>query len=233
MDGLRVSDANLIVYIHPSKANKIHQTILSQLSSTLLFQFSETFDGVILAYDEEIQSKKAMILPGITPYLGVRLKAKLLVFSPKPGMLLEGKVVKLGKEAIHVIVLGFSSVAITCEDIREEFKYRTKDGQGVFASKSYKRHVIKVGSMLRFLVKSFDEEILHLSGSLLPAHTGCIRWLYKHATEAGSPMDGSFKKQRHKDRELKMEQQKIQDDGGLLYSSIERHKLKRRRTEGT
>lgn len=36
----------------------------------------------------------------------------------------EGKVVKLGKESIHVIVLGFSSAAIMLEDIREEFRYK-------------------------------------------------------------------------------------------------------------
>lgn len=36
----------------------------------------------------------------------------------------EGKVVKLGKECIHVIILGFSSATIMSEDIREEFKFR-------------------------------------------------------------------------------------------------------------
>ncbi|KAJ8642240.1 hypothetical protein MRB53_018934 [Persea americana] len=153
MEGLRVADADLVVYIHPSKANKIKQAVLRQLSSALLFQFNENFDGVVLAYDEQFQSNKAKITPGIVPNLGVKLKAKLLLFSPKPDMLLEGKVVKLGKESIHVIVLGFSSAAITFEDIREEFKYKTKHGESVFASMSHKRHVIKVGSMIRFLVK--------------------------------------------------------------------------------
>ncbi|KAJ8646406.1 hypothetical protein MRB53_008154 [Persea americana] len=153
MEGLRVADADLVVYIHPSKANKIKQAVLFQLSSALLFQFNENFDGVVLAYDEQFQSNKAKITPGIVPNLGVKLKAKLLLFSPKPDMLLEGKVVKLGKESIHVIVLGFSSAAITFEDIREEFKYKTKHGESVFASMSHKRHVIKVGSMIRFLVK--------------------------------------------------------------------------------
>lgn len=41
-----------------------------------------------MAYDVNIPSKDAKILPGIHPYFGVRLKAKLLLFSPKPGMLL-------------------------------------------------------------------------------------------------------------------------------------------------
>lgn len=35
----------------------------------------------------------------------------------------EGKVVKVGKESIHAIVLGFSSASIMSEDIREELKF--------------------------------------------------------------------------------------------------------------
>ncbi|XP_058098800.1 uncharacterized protein LOC131243446 [Magnolia sinica] len=232
MEGLSVSDANLTVYIHPSKANKIHQSILRQLSSSLLFQYNEAFDGVVLAYDVKIGSKHAKILPGITPYFGVKLKAKLLLFSPKPDMLLEGKVVKLGKESIHVVVLGFSSAVITSENIREEFKYKTKHGEAVFASRSHKRHVIRVGTMLRFLVKSFDEEILHISGSLIPANTGCIRWLYEHATEEGSQMDRSHRKQRKRAREMeRVEQMPQAFDGGAFSSKTDRpHKSKRRRT---
>nr|DAD24492.1 TPA_asm: hypothetical protein HUJ06_025956 [Nelumbo nucifera] len=152
MEGLKVSDANLVVYIHPSKAGKVSQSILRELS-TLLFKYNEIFDGVVLAYDVTIQNKNAKVLPGIYPCFGVKLKAKMLLFSPKPDMLLEGKVVKLGKESLHVIVLGFSSASIAEEDIREEFRYRIKHGEEVFASTSHKRHVIKVGSMIQFLVK--------------------------------------------------------------------------------
>ncbi|TKY61301.1 DNA-directed RNA polymerase I subunit rpa43 [Spatholobus suberectus] len=47
---------------------------------------------------------------------------------------------------------------------------RKKRGQDVY----HKRHVI------RFLVKSFEEEILHVYGSLIPNHTGSIYWLDKN-----------------------------------------------------
>ena len=56
--------------------------------SALSCRFNEIFDGVVLAYDVDIPSKDAKILPGIHAYFGVRLKAKLLLFSPKPNMLL-------------------------------------------------------------------------------------------------------------------------------------------------
>jgi hypothetical protein len=52
------------------------------------YRFNETFEGVVLAYDVKIQDKLAKILPAIHPYFGVSLKAKLLLFAPKPNMLL-------------------------------------------------------------------------------------------------------------------------------------------------
>ncbi|KAK2971472.1 hypothetical protein RJ640_020878 [Escallonia rubra] len=117
MEGLKVSDANLVVYLHPSKAKIASQAIFRELSS-ILFKFNETFDGVVLAYEVNILSNSAKILPAIHPHFGVRLKAKLLLFHPKPDMLLEGKVVKLGQQSIHIIVLGFSSATIIQEDIQ-------------------------------------------------------------------------------------------------------------------
>ncbi|GAV67846.1 hypothetical protein CFOL_v3_11350 [Cephalotus follicularis] len=201
MEGLNVSDAKLMVYVHPSKSNNVPQAILRELSS-LLFSYIETFDGVVLAYDVDILDKSARILSGLHPYFGVRLKAKLLLFSPKPDMLLEGKVVKLTQDSIHVIVLGFSSAIIAEDDIRQEFKYKLKHGEERFASRSNKRHVIKVGTMIRFLVKSVDKEILHISGSLIPAQTGSIRLLDKNSEDV-LLTDRGNKKRRESDGETK------------------------------
>lgn len=223
MEGLRVSDANLIVYVHPSKANRVSQAILRELSS-LLFKFNEIFDGVVLAYDVDIPSKDAKILPGIHPYFGVRLKAKLLLFSPKPNMLIEGKVVKLAQESIHIVVLGFSSAIITDEEIREEFKYKIKHGEAVFVSRSHKRHVIKVGTMIRFLVKSLDEEILHISGSLNPPHTGSILWLDKKLEDA-SPSSRSTKKRRENGESREMQEHDTVDGG--VFSLDNSHHIKK------
>ncbi|PQM33495.1 uncharacterized protein Pyn_05200 [Prunus yedoensis var. nudiflora] len=191
MDGLNVSDVNLQVQLHPSRSNNVRNAVLRELSS-LLLRFNEKFQGVVLAYEFKID-KVPDILPSMHPYLYVRLKAKLLLFSPKPDMLLEGKVVKVKQESIHVIILGFSSAIITDKDIREEFQYKTKHGKDLFVSRSHKRHVIKAGTMIRLLVKSMDEETLCISASLLPAHTGSILWLDKHV-ENVSLTDGSNKR---------------------------------------
>ncbi|KAM4111164.1 hypothetical protein ACJW30_05G047300 [Castanea mollissima] len=197
MEGLKVSDANLVVYVHPSKSNKVPQAVLRELSS-LLFRFNESFDGVVLAYDVQIQDKIAKILPGFHPYF-------------------VGKLVKLTERSIHVIVLGFSSAIITGEDIREDFNHKIKHGDELFASRSQKRHVIKVGTVIRFLVKSFDEERLHVSGSLLPANTGSIRWLARHS-EDFSVSDRSTRKRSESEQELV---------GGEIYSLNNDHQIKK------
>ncbi|CAI8588962.1 unnamed protein product [Vicia faba] len=127
-----------------------------QQGQHLILWYDEIFDGVVLAYDVYSFDKCAKILPGVYPYFGVNLKLNLLLFSPKPDMLLEGKVVKLTHESIHVVVLGFASAIITEKDIRAEFVYKMKHGQEVYASNSHKRHVIKVGTTIQFLVKSLE-----------------------------------------------------------------------------
>ncbi|CAA2993572.1 Hypothetical predicted protein [Olea europaea subsp. europaea] len=206
MEGLKECEANLVVYLHPSMAKCVNDAILRELSS-LLFTYNETFDGVVLAYDPNVRSNLAKILPGIHPYLGVRLKAKLLLFSPKPNMLLEGEVVKIGRQSIHAVILGFSSAVIADEDIRDEFKCKVKHGKEVFVSRRHKKHKIKVGTIIRFLVKSFDEEILHISGSLAAANTGCARWLDTNLEE-WSQADSTTRKRKDRDEKA----QKTADD---------------------
>ncbi|KAJ9548901.1 hypothetical protein OSB04_021444 [Centaurea solstitialis] len=185
MEGLKVSDAELVVYLHPSKSKNVSQAIFGELSS-MLFKFNEIFDGVLLAYSASTEDELAKILPGLNPYFGVRLQARLLLFYPKPDMLLEGKVVKLGLQTIHTIVLGFSSATIIEEDIRDEFSYKVKHGKEVYASTSDRHHKIEIGTVIRFVVKSFDEETLHIMGSLASPHTGSISWLDKPAEESSN-----------------------------------------------
>ena len=51
-------------------------------------RFNETFDDVLLAYSASTNNELAKILPGLNPYFVVRLQARLLLFYPKPDMLL-------------------------------------------------------------------------------------------------------------------------------------------------
>ncbi|KAF3330291.1 hypothetical protein FCM35_KLT03645 [Carex littledalei] len=59
-------------------------------------------------------------------------------------------------------------------------------GVDAFVSRLDKKHAIKVGSMIRFSVKSVDEELIHVTGSLLQPNTGCLRRLCKHWSDDAS-----------------------------------------------
>ncbi|PHU05020.1 hypothetical protein BC332_25842 [Capsicum chinense] len=134
MEALKECCANMVVYLHPSKAKKVEASVYCQLSS-LLFKFNESLDGVVLTYEPKFSSNLAKIPPGIHPYFGMRFEAKLLLFHPKPDMLLEGEVIKVfNQQSIHIIVLGFSSAVIADEVIREDFKYKIKHGTEVLSA---------------------------------------------------------------------------------------------------
>ncbi|KAM3204926.1 hypothetical protein P3L10_028336 [Capsicum annuum] len=109
MEAQKECCANMVVYLHPSKAKKVESSVYCQLSS-LLFKFNESLDGVVLTYEPKFSSNLAKILPGIHPYFGMRFEAKLLLFHPKPDMLLEDEV------------------------IREDFKYKIKHGTEVLSA---------------------------------------------------------------------------------------------------
>ncbi|KAL3639085.1 hypothetical protein CASFOL_016992 [Castilleja foliolosa] len=200
MEGLKNAEANMVVYLHPSKAICANDAIFSHLSS-LLFTYSEDFEGVLLAYNPIISSEWAKILPGIHPYFGVKLKAQLLLFNPKPDVILEGEVVKISLQSIHAVVLGFSSVSISNVDIRDDFKHKSKGGEEYYISRSNRKHMIKVGTILRFVVKSFDKEILHMSGSLVADRTGCAQWLDKNIDECAQADSNTKKRKRDENPE--------------------------------
>ncbi|KAL3676264.1 hypothetical protein R1sor_026212 [Riccia sorocarpa] len=98
MEGLAVVHAKIGVFFPPSRAANVKQGV----------------------HDIRIGIR---ILAGLTPYFDVNLTAKLLIFSPSPGMLLEGKVNKVEKDYIGVVVLVLFNAAIGVSDIREDLYY--------------------------------------------------------------------------------------------------------------
>ncbi|KAH7432446.1 hypothetical protein KP509_07G022900 [Ceratopteris richardii] len=129
-------------------------------------------------YLGEFKSRLIPFCFGLSPYFKVNLTANLLTFSPKMGMFLEGKVNKIEEDYIGVLVLGLFNAAIGVTDIRNGFHFFKKDLQGSWVNEM-ERHIIKLGSVIRFSVKSVEEkdEFLDLSGSLMPKETGSLEWL--------------------------------------------------------
>ncbi|EES17120.1 hypothetical protein BDA96_08G128400 [Sorghum bicolor] len=297
MEALRIAEAELTVYVHPSNAKRVRHAVNRQLSS-LLFTYDDRFNGVVLMHevafhlgqgnegepnkdesggpkDESGEPKscakgkikdgrgepkscvkgktkdkssepkdesgkpkiciKGKIMNGLVPYFGVQVQAQLLLFSPQPDMILEGKVEMLGKESIHAIVLGLFSVAIMSEDIHEKFRFKRKSDRGKYVSRTDKHHVIKRGTMIRFSVKRVDTEMnCHITGSLIPPHTGCMRWLSVHDTEYASELKSG--ESRPRDTSIKFEQNEqehriLKNEDGMVKSERPHKSRKRRHTE--
>ncbi|XP_006655836.1 DNA-directed RNA polymerase I subunit rpa43-like isoform X1 [Oryza brachyantha] len=230
MDALREAEAKLTVYVHPSNAADVRRAVARQLS-TLLFSYEDRFDGVLLAHEAIVESEQGKILNGLVPYFGVPVHANLLLYSPKPDMMLEGKVEMLGKESIHAIVLGVFSAAIMSDDIHKKFKFKKKNGRGKFVSRSDQQHVIKKGSMIQFSVKRVDTEMnCHITGSLIPPHTGSMLWLSVHDAEYALEINS---RKSSRDINIKIEQHEqdnktVNDEQGVK-NSERKHKSKSRK----
>ncbi|KAL6643942.1 hypothetical protein ACP70R_018708 [Stipagrostis hirtigluma subsp. patula] len=261
MEALREAEAKLTVYVHPSNAAGVRSAVSRQLSA-LLFSYEDRFDGVLLAHQlifqgdndkaddkgdndkadakgdkadvkgDKAKILKAKILNGLVPYFGVPVRANLLLFSPQPDMILEGKVEMLGKESIHAVVLGIFSAAIMSDDIREKFKFRRTDDGGKFVSRSDKKHVIKRGFMIRFSVKRVDTEMnCHITGSLIPPHTGSMHWLSIHDAEYASELKSDENRSKGIDVKIEQneqEQRMLINEDSVMNSERPRKSRKRR-----
>ncbi|NP_001143999.1 hypothetical protein Zm00014a_032614 [Zea mays] len=242
MEALRKAEAELTVYVHPSNAKRVRHAVSRQLSA-LLFTYVDRFDGVLLMHEVSFLIGKdkegkpiyersdrndqiaepvsyGKIMNGLVPYFSVQVHATLLLFSPQPDMILEGMVEMLGKESIHAIVLGVFSVAIMSEDIK--FKFKWKSDGGKFVSLTDKKHVIERGTMIRFSVKRVDTEMsCHITGSLIPPHTGCMRWLSVHDPKYASELKSG--ESRSRDTSIKIEQNEqehriLKNEDGMVKS---------------
>ncbi|CAN6343129.1 unnamed protein product [Urochloa humidicola] len=264
MEALREAEAELTVYVHPSNAADVPRAVSRQLSGLLFSYEERfdgvllAHEAQLVKKDKEYKTKKkdkkkakieeeteakrkeipkilkSKILNGLVPYFGVRVYANLLLFSPQPGMLLEGKVEMLGKESIHAVVFGVFSVAIMSDDIHEKFKFKRKGHGGRFVSRSDREHFIKRGTMIRFYVKSVDTEMnCHITGSLIPPHTGSMRWLSVHDAEYASEINSGTRKPG--DTSIKIEQNeqehRILKNEDSMVKSERSHKSRKRSIE--
>ncbi|KAJ7299018.1 hypothetical protein O6H91_Y323700 [Diphasiastrum complanatum] len=116
---------------------------------------------------------------GLLHIFHVGLTANILLFSPTAGMRVEGKVNKIEKDYIGVLTMGIFNAALSVMDIRDDLYFEELPHERIWTSKTDHQHVIKLGSMLSFVIKSVQEtgEFLDISGSLCSPDTGCLDWI--------------------------------------------------------
>ncbi|KAG6476541.1 hypothetical protein ZIOFF_065783 [Zingiber officinale] len=142
----------------------------------------------------------------------------------------DGKVVRLGRESIPVVMLGFFSAAIMFEDIREDLKYKIVrnlsaiiigwiNDDRVFASSSHKHHVIKTESVIRFQVKRARITSQTDFNFCIPTfHFGGTLWNFYR----------SLKTQSNLEKEMNEEEGMINSIEGKSPNTMHGHKSKKR-----
>jgi hypothetical protein len=91
--------------------------------------------------------------------------------------------------------------------------------------------VIRKGSMIRFSVKRVDTEMnCHITGSLLPPHTGSMPWLSTHDAEYASEISSGTRRPSNVGIKIKNEQDhKTSDNEDSVINSERPHKKSRKR----
>lgn len=193
LEYLRIVAASLRTYLHPSRSGNVQLGVAETLNS-LLFKYSEEFGGVVLAYlQPKVVGRDCKVLSGLYPFFHLKVTASMLIFCPKSGMKLDGKVNKLEKDHLGVLVLDVFNVSIAITDIRDDLRFQgTEDDppntERAWVSKADSMHAIRLGSFITFTVKSVQEaeQFIEITGSLQSPNTGCCSWLARRSGPRGS-----------------------------------------------
>lgn len=183
--GLRVVDAKVSFDVHPCYAGNVRAGVRERLTS-MLMKGNEMLPGVPLAFaDVSIQGSKARILDGLSPYFKVHLALRWLVFAPTIGTALVGQVNNVADTYIGFVVLGSVNGSIA-EANMGAFSCDLEAGPVPewVDRESEGRHRIRVGSMIRFVVRGVHEANdghMNIEGTLDAPRTGAIDWLARKA----------------------------------------------------
>eukprot|EP00897_Mesotaenium_endlicherianum_P003285 jgi/Mesen1/2985/ME000176S02021 len=194
-------------------------------------EMSKEYTGVLLSFSSiVVKSTNVKILKGLSPYFHLPITAKLLVFAPEPGSILEGEVNAVGHDFIGLLVLGLFNASIPEQNLDGNWFYKEEEedergaAKGHWGSYEDGRHVIDIGTHVRFVVASvqtIDGEYMGIQGSLLAPATGDATWLRAHAHDAArTPPSSSARAKAEKQG---------QEDNGTPVRKEKKEKKKRKR----
>eukprot|EP00850_Spirogloea_muscicola_P008700 SM000047S16839 [mRNA] locus=s47:257907:260074:- [translate_table: standard] len=141
---------------------------------------SELLGGVVLGYSAlAVHGCRGAVLEGLSAHFRVRLAARLLLFTPSAGSLLEGVVNKVEEDFVGLLVLGVLNASVRESGLRPRFDYVSEGNAKRWVAADDVEHVIKVGTRLLFTVQRVDDEsdFLVIEGTVEGPTTGCQDWL--------------------------------------------------------
>lgn len=150
--------------------NRLHFLCLA--ADTLFCSYDEELDGVPIAHsDVRILSQSGSVHPYF-PLIRVVVAADFVVFRPRPGARVTGRVNKISEDYIGLVVLGFMNAVIKRDAIRMDF--HPVLSRQVWESRADPSHVIAVGDVVRFKIVTVEHNgpFASLLGALMSSDTG-------------------------------------------------------------
>lgn len=139
----------------------------------LIFRYKKELNGIIISYYDIVHTDKEARIFYDSPYLGMNIQVKFLVFKPFNGLLLNGVVKRVSSTHISLLVFGIISASIPKTSIPKDFVF--DHSANMFVKKQSKAK-ISVGTKIAFKVidVSADRHNISIQGDMTDQSTGII-----------------------------------------------------------
>ena len=112
----------LKVALAPSQSNEPSAAVKNQLNS-LLFKYCEELQGVPVAYSKPTFPRQYGRILAEHPWIHVDAETQLLVFKPRIGKTLKGKVIKVTDSHISALVYNMFNASVSASELRKKFSF--------------------------------------------------------------------------------------------------------------
>jgi len=154
----------------PHAMEDMEQHVRSKLH-TLLMKYNEDAGGVLLAiyHIRQPPARRFATILHDLPFLHVQVEAMALVFTPTPGSVVTGEVIKVTGTHVALLVYGLFNAAIAREDMPDAFEYVSGRGEWVCnGGEGRSEGRFALGEQVKFRVVRVHEAagLLALDGSM-------------------------------------------------------------------
>ncbi|KAN0034573.1 hypothetical protein ACTFIV_001098 [Dictyostelium citrinum] len=155
----------------------------------LVFKYKTELGGIIISYYDVIHTDKEAKIFYDSPYLGMNIHVKFLVFKPFKDQILNGVVKRVSSTHISLLVFGTISASIPKSNIPKSFAF--DHSSNMFMNKQTKA-TISVGTKIAFKVidVSADRHNIGIQGDMTDiTSTGIIGFDENQSLQFGSQHD--------------------------------------------
>ncbi|KAN0039689.1 hypothetical protein ACTA71_007494 [Dictyostelium dimigraforme] len=155
----------------------------------LIFKYKTELGGIIISYYDVVHTDKEAKIFYDSPYLGMNIHVKFLVFKPFKDQILNGVVKRVSSTHISLLVFGTISASIPKSNIPKSFAF--DHSSNMFMNKQTKA-TISVGTKIAFKVidVSADRHNIGIQGDMTDiTSTGIIGFDENQSLQFGSQYD--------------------------------------------